>query len=128
MILSLVAAALPLGQSSAQGIELEPDGVVFFGSASNTSHPATIQIKKVEKKTPEHRTIKAEGVRKESARYEILIAKMHKRIKKAAKAAAEENTCDCVVRRGDIKNARGSDVTDLTEEVIKQLESSDPGS
>ena len=45
-------------------------------------------MKKVERETPEYKTMKSEGVRKGSARYEILIAKMHKRIKAAAKAAA----------------------------------------
>ena len=82
-------------------------------------------MKKLEKKTPEYKTMKSEGVRKGSARYEILVAKMHKRIKRATKAAAEEAGCDCVLRSGDIKDDNGLAVSDLTEEVIEQLESSD---
>ena len=48
---------------------------------------------------------------------------MHQRIKRASKAAAEAQSCDCVVREGDIKDQKGQSVTDLTEEVIAQLES-----
>ena len=82
-------------------------------------------MKKVEKETPEHDTIKSEGVRKGSARYELLAAKMHKRIKAACKAAAEAKCHDCVVRACDVKDKKGQTVTDLTEEVIERLESSD---
>jgi Skp family chaperone for outer membrane proteins len=117
--LAVCASATP---GRAQGVEVETGAVVLYGSASNTSHPATVDMKKVEKKTPEHQTMKAEGVRKGSARYEILVAKMHKRIKQAAKAAAEEQGCDCVLRKGDIKDGKGMQIEDLTSEVIEQLE------
>ena len=120
MMTALMAVANPI---QAQGVVVKKGARVMHGSASNTSHPATIDLKKVEKETPEYKTIKSDGVRKGSARYEILVAKMNKRIKKACKAAAEAEGSDCVVRKGDIKDRRGLSVTDITEDVIDELES-----
>ena len=108
-------------------VDVKKNAMVLYGSAARTSSPATIDMKKVEKETPEYKTIKSDGVRKGTARYELLIAKMHKRIKKAAKAAAESKSCDCVVRKGDIKDKKGKSVSDLTEETIEQLDSSADG-
>lgn len=119
----LTAMALGAAPAPAQGIVAKRGATVLHGSATNTSHPATIDAKKVEKRTPEYKTIKSDGVRKGSARYEILTAKMHKRIKRASKAAAEAANCDCVLRKGDIKDNKGLDVIDLTQEVIDELES-----
>lgn len=122
LFLALVTLA---SAAFAQGIDLKSGAMVLYGSASNTSHPGTIDMKKVERETPEYKTMKSEGVRKGSARYEILIAKMHKRIKAAAKSAATAETRDCVVRKGDIRDENGLDVVDLTQETIDRLESSD---
>jgi len=119
----LVVMALGSAPLTAQGVEIKRGANVLHGSAAITSSPATIDAKKVEKATPEYRTIKADGVRKGSARYEILVAKMHKRIKKASKAAADATGCDFVVRKGDIKDSKGLQVVDLTQEVIDELES-----
>jgi len=112
------ATALP-----AQGIVAKRNAMVLHGSTANTSKPATIDMEKVEKKTAEYKTIQSEGVSRGSARYQILIAKMHRRIVRASKAAAQAKGHDCVVRRGDIKDARGQTVTDLTQEVIDRLDS-----
>ena len=120
----LAVAAVPAVGVS-QGIDLKSGAVVLYGSASNTSHPATIDMKKVERKTPEYKTIRSDGVRKGSARYEILVAKMHKRIKRAAKSAATSGNRDCVIRKGDVRDAKGLSVTDLTRETIERLVSSD---
>jgi hypothetical protein len=127
---SKIAGAVALGLllagfAPAQGIEVRSGGVVMHGSTSNTTRPATIKLRQVEKETPEYETIKTDGVRKGSARYELLIAKMHKRIKKACKAAAEAANHDCVLRAGDVKDDRGLHVADLTDDVIEQLESVD---
>ena len=86
---SAIAIALLLSatQSLAQ-VDLKTDAVVYFGSASNTSAPATIDQAKVRKATPEWQKIQAEGVRRGSARYILLMGEMDKRIRKAARAAA----------------------------------------
>lgn len=121
---ALMAVALAVS-APAQGIEAKRGAVVLFGSTSNTTRPATIDMDRVEKETPEWETIRSEGVRKGSARYEILVAQMHKRIKAACKAAAEGDGVDCVVRHGDVKDAHGLDVVDLTDSVIDSLETQD---
>lgn len=122
----VLAGAAP--EVRAQGIAVKRNAVVLYGSTSNTTKPATIDYKRVMKKTPEYRTIRSEGVRKGSARYDLLMAAMRKRIKRAAKAAAQAGSYDCVVRKGDVKDARGLEVADLTDEVIGELESEDSGS
>jgi hypothetical protein len=119
----LGAVALVAVSTPAQGIVVKRGAVVLHGSTSNTTHPASIDAKKVEKETAEYKTIKADGVRKGSARYEILVAQMHERIKKACKAAADAEGNDCVVRDGDVQEANGLAIADLTEEVIDELES-----
>lgn len=118
-----LALALVSPSLSAQ-IEASSDSVLH-GSASNCSQPATIDYQKVAKRTPEHGTIRSEGVRKDSARYSLLMAQMKKRIKAACAKVAKENGYDCVVREGDVKDAKGKAVKDLTDDVVDALESVD---
>lgn len=107
----------------AQGVTTTRNALVLCGSTATCSQPATIDYKKVKKATPEWRTIRSEGVRKGSARYDLLTSAMSSRIKRAAKSAAEANGRDCVVRSGDIQDSRGLAVKDLTAAVISALES-----
>ena len=112
----------------AQGIEVKKDAVVLFGATATCTKPASIDFKKVRKNTPEWKTIRSEGVKKGSARYSLLVSDMKKRIKKHCKKVAQDNGNDCVVRKGDISDAKGLDVDDLTKSVIKLLESEDDDS
>ena|ERR1041384_4801971 len=114
-----------LGPAPAQGVGLKKDAVVYCGSASNTTAPACIDEEKVRDATPEWKTIQSEGVKKGTARYKLLVADMHKRIRAAVKAAAGHTSHDLVVNRGDVEDARGKDVVDLTSEVIARLEQSE---
>ena len=102
-------------------VDLKQDAVVFTGSASNTSAPATIDESKVKHATPEWQTIEGEGVRRGSARYILLSAEMDKRIRDAAKKAATAESKDLIVRSGDVLNNRGKTVADLTDKVIANL-------
>lgn len=106
---------------SAQGVVTQKGAAQLYGSASNTTKPATIRFDDVEKKTPEYATIKSEGVRKGTARYELLTAQMHKRISRAVKTVAEAKGHDFVARHGDIKDERGLHVADLTDAVVEQI-------
>jgi hypothetical protein len=85
--------------------------------------PATIDYRDVERRTPEYRTSRSEGVRRGSARSDILISQMKYRIKEAVALAARSEGVDCVVRKGDIKDANGLAIMDLTDQVIAELES-----
>ena len=107
---------------AAQGIKTKRSAVVLFGSETNCSQPSTVDHKKVQKATAEWKTIKSDGVRKGSARYDLLISEMNGRIKKAVRKAATAESRDCVVRKGDIKDKSGLTVTDLTEATIDELD------
>lgn len=117
----LLAGIVCAGSAAAQGITTRAGAVVLFGSTGNCSQPSTIRYQRVQRATPEYKTIRSEGVGKGSARHDLLTAQMNKRIKRAVAAAAQAASRDCVVRKGDVQNADGLTVTDLTAAVIGQL-------
>lgn len=124
----LLAVVLSLGFASssglrAQGIVLEDDAVILFGSTANCTKPAKVDFKKVRKKTPEWKKIRSEGVQKGTARYSLLISEMNKRIKKHCKTVAQDKGHDCVVRKGDVSDSKGLTVDDMTAAVVTALES-----
>ncbi len=113
-----LACLLLAGVALAQGITTKRGGVVLYGNESNCTQPATIDHRRVQRATPEWKTIRSEGVKRGSARYDLLITRMNDRIKTAVSDAAQNESCDCVVRKGDIKNANGLTVADLTAAVV----------
>ncbi len=115
LALLLVAASLP-----AQ-VVVKKGGVVYHGSASNTSAPAMIQEGKVKEATPEWKRIQAEGIDQGSAQGKQLLVQMTTRIKNAAKEAAEEAGRDMVARKDDITDKQGRDVVDLTDKVVAKV-------
>lgn len=121
IILHALACLLIAGVMQAQ-VETKKGAVVLYGSDSNCSQPATIDFQRVRNATPEWKTIKTDGVKKGSARHDLLIADMNARIKTAVAEAARAASRDCVVRNGDIKDANGLPVSDLTNEVIKVID------
>lgn len=102
-------------------VTVKRGAVVFHGSASNTSAPATIQECKVRDATREWQKIQSDGVDVDSAQGKQLIAQMNAKIRDAVKTAATAEGRDMVARKGDITDAQGHDVFDLTEKVIAQL-------
>ena len=118
--LRLLVVAVSVGQALAQ-VDLKQDAVVYFGSASNTSAPAMIDETKVRKATPEWQKIQAEGVRRGSARYILLMGEMDNRIRSAAQAVAGATGKDLIVRKGDIVDAQGKTVADVTSKIIREL-------
>ena len=123
MWVAALAACLSTAAAAAQGLELKSDADVLFGNADNCTRPAQIVYKKVRDKTPEWKTIRAEGVDAGSARYDILVERMEARIKRVVKALAKAEGCDCVVRKKDVVDTRGLDVIDITDDAVKKLES-----
>jgi hypothetical protein len=102
-------------------VTLKDAAVVYFGCASNATAPATLDEAKVREATPEWQTIKNEDVKKGTARYKILVADMDKRIREAVKSVATKDGRDVVVRSGDIDDAKGKTVTDITDAVVAKL-------
>lgn len=118
LLLGCFPACSAAGTKAGRGVRLVKDAVVYFGSPSNCSSPATIDYGKVKNATPEWRTIQREGVRSGSARYNLLTTAMHDRIVAAVRKAAGRRGCDLVVRQGDITADGGLTVVDLTGDVI----------
>lgn len=100
---------------------MKKGAVVYHGSASNTSAPATIQESRVKEATVEWRRIQAEGIDVSSAKGKQLLVQMNNRIREAVRAVAEAESRDMVTRKDDIADRQGRDVVDLTDKVIGKL-------
>lgn len=103
-------------------VSLKRGAVVYQGSATNTSAPATIDETKVRDATKEWKKIQADGIDVDSAQGKQLVTQMNNRIKEAVKSVAQDESRDLVVRDGDISDKKGRDVVDLTEKVKSKLE------
>ena len=118
---ALLASTAATWAQDAQGIETRSGAVVLYGNTTRTTQPAQIDYKKVRAKTPEWKTIRSKGVQPGSARYSLLTSAMAKRIRDACRKVAEDSGRDCVVRKGDVKDANGLTVVDITGEVTQRL-------
>lgn len=107
----------------AQGVEVKDAAAVLYGSASTTTQPAVIDFDEVKKKTPEWKTIRSEGVRPDSARYQLLMSDLDKRLRRLCRQVAQDQGRDCVIRKGDIKQDNGLTVEDLTDALVQAVES-----
>lgn len=103
------------------GVRLRTGAVVYCGSGAFCSRPATVDAAVVTAATPEWSEIQRDGVREGSARHSLLKAAMHDRIVAACKKAAMAEGQDLVVRSGDVDDARGMTVVDLTAAVVRSL-------
>jgi hypothetical protein len=103
------------------GVVLHGSAVTYVGSGSFCTRPATIDVATVLAATPEWREIQRDGVAEGSARHALLKAGMHNRVVAACRKAASARGNDLVVRAGDIADARGLPVTDLTSAVLSSL-------
>ncbi|MFK7742224.1 MAG: hypothetical protein AB8H80_18060 [Planctomycetota bacterium] len=117
-----ILAALAFAPDLAAQVTLKKGAVVYCGSASNTSAPATVDHKKLRAATPEWQKIEANGIDPDSARGRQLISKMNKRIRKAVQSVANAESRDLVTRESDLKDDRGREVVDLTDAVVDKLE------
>ncbi|MBL8754763.1 MAG: hypothetical protein JNK15_15775 [Planctomycetes bacterium] len=116
LLVLLVAAASVLAQ-----VGVKKGAVVYHGSASNTSAPATVQESKVKEATPEWKRIQSEGIDTESAHGKQLLVQMNNRIREAVKSVAEAEGRDMVARKDDITDAQGRTVVDLTDKVVTKV-------
>jgi hypothetical protein len=103
------------------GVDLARTADVFCGSSFNCSRPAVFDYDRVRESTPEWKTIMAAHVQPGSARYELLNRTMHERLRERIRKVAAARKCDLVVRAGDIKDARGLEVVDLTADLTAEL-------
>lgn len=117
-VLLAFSASLP-----AQGVTLRAEARVLYGNAERCSQPAQIDYQKIKKLTPEWKLIKADGIDKGSARYELLIEDMHKRLQRICAEVAKALGKDCILRKGDVESENGLVVSDITDDVVAKLES-----
>lgn len=115
LVLALFAAPL-LAQ-----VSVKSGAVVYQGSASNTSAPATIDEGRVREATPEWKKMQAEGIDPSSAQGKQLVVKMNNRIQDAVRSVASAENRDMVTRKDDITDKQGKDVADLTDKVCSKV-------
>lgn len=114
---AVFAFALPLvGQ-----VTVKRGAVIYCGSASNTTAPATINETKVRDASREWQKIQSEGIDPDSAQGKQLVAQMNNRIRDAVKAVASAESRDMVARKDDIADRQGREVVDITDKVVSQL-------
>ncbi len=119
--LSLVLLALLPLQSLLAQVTVKSGAVVYHGSASNTSAPATIDEAKVKEATPEWKKMQAEGIDPDSAQGKQLVVRMNTRIQDAVRSVAAAENRDLVTRKDDISDRQGRDIVDLTDKVAKKV-------
>lgn len=102
-------------------VGVKKGAVVYHGSASNTSAPATIDETKAREATAEWKKIQAEGIDTTSAHGKQLLVQMNNRIREAVKSVAETEGRDMVARKDDITDKQGREVVDLTDKVVAKL-------
>lgn len=105
----------------AQGVVLKPRGLVLFGSVAVSTSPASVDFMLVVKATDEWRTIRRQGVREGSGRYDLLLSRMNQRLRKVIAQIAEDQGRDCVFRTRDLKESNGLPVVNLTKAVLRVL-------
>ena len=120
-VLGSALVALTLAWPVAAQVTLKRGAIVYHGSASNTSAPATINEVRVRDSTREWQKIQAEGIDTDSAHGKQLIAQMNARIRDAVKAVASAESRDMVARKDDIADRQGREVVDITDKVVSQL-------
>lgn len=113
--------ALGLAMPAAAQVTLKRGAVVYCGSQSNTTAPAIVDETKVKEATKEWQKIQSEGIDHESAQGKQLLQQMNNKVREAIKAIATDESRDLVVRKDDITDKRGKDVTDLTDKVVAKL-------
>jgi DNA-binding MarR family transcriptional regulator len=116
----VLLALLPLQSLLAQ-VTVKSGAVVYHGSASNTSAPATIDEAKVKEATPEWKKMQAEGIDPDSAQGKQLVVRMNTRIQDAVRSVAAAENRDLVTRKDDISDRQGRDIVDLTDKVAKKV-------
>lgn len=121
--LSMVLLALLPLQSLLAQVTVKSGAVVYHGSASNTSAPATIDEAKVREATPEWKKMQAEAIDPDSAQGKQLMVRMNTRIQDAVRSVAAAENRDLVTRKDDISDRQGREITDLTDKVAKKVAS-----
>ena len=116
----LFVLAVLLASLGAQ-VGVKRGAVIYHGSASNTTAPASIDELRVRDATPEWKKMQLEGIDPDSAQGKQLVVQMNNRIREAVKAVATSESRDMVARKDDITDKQGREVADLTDKVASKV-------
>lgn len=119
--ISALVVTVGLSMPGVAQVTLKRGAVVYCGSGSNTTAPAVIDEARVKEATREWQKIQSEGIDHSSAQGKQLLQQMSAKVREAVKAVASDESRDLVVRKDDISDKQGKDVTDLTDKVISKL-------
>ncbi len=120
-LLSALVVTVGLAMPAIGQVTLKRGAVVYCGSGSNTTAPAVIDEARVKEATREWQKIQSEGIDHGSAQGKQLLQQMSAKVREAVKAVASDESRDLVVRKDDISDKQGKDVSDLTDKVISKL-------
>ena len=117
LLLSLFAASCALFGAPAPDVVLTKTAVVYYRRTEPSLSPATIEAARVMVATPEWQRMQgADALRRVEAQRAV-----NERIAAACRKVAAARGLDLVVRAGDIVDARGRAVIDVTAAVIAEL-------
>lgn len=94
---------------------------VYYGMADAFSAPAVVEASKVMETLPAMKTIKEDSIKKESARWFVLVNEANQQFQKALKSVAKDNSYDLIAETGAVTGPKA--ITDVTDLVIKATES-----
>jgi hypothetical protein len=97
----------------------QADHVSGVSSAHQITNPAKISYDSLMGDTSEMKELKRKGIRKDSARGQVLVSAAKDRVRRAAKSVMTAKG-HCSVWKS-IKSKSGKSVTDITEDVRKKL-------
>ncbi len=125
IVLSLFAVLVVIGLAvdPAAGHATKPlpkvaiRGKVLVGDAKSFHSVAVVERREVFDVIPAIRTLRAEKVSKDSARYHFLVYEANREFQRALIAAAARRGVDLVVEAGGVE-AAGIEVHDLTDDAI----------
>ncbi|MCB9915815.1 MAG: hypothetical protein H6828_11825 [Planctomycetes bacterium] len=126
----LGAEGVPAGAATAPAIEAERSGsdwvveqedhVTGVSNAQQITNPAKVSYDSLMDDTSEMQELKKKGIKKDSARGQVLVSAAKDRVRRAAKTVMDEKGY-CSVWKA-IKNKTGTAVPDITDEVRKHLD------
>ncbi|MFN0207426.1 MAG: hypothetical protein ACKVS6_14065 [Planctomycetota bacterium] len=89
---------------------------VYFGLADAFVSPAVIESSKVMETIPAIKTIQNDGIKKDTARWFVLMNEANQQFQKAIKSVAKDNGYDLVSEVGSVSGSRT--IKNITDSVI----------
>jgi hypothetical protein len=112
-----VATSLVAGEAALKVLDRTK---VYYGLADAFTAPAVVEAAKVMETLPAMKTIEGEGLKKNSARYFMLLNEANQQFQKAIKAVAKDQSYDLLAEVGAVTGPKA--IPNATDQVIKAAE------